>query len=36
MLETVNVVVDASNDQICKLSDEDLEQLNDLLDRFRD
>jgi DNA-binding MarR family transcriptional regulator len=36
MLETVNVVVDESNEQICKLSDEDLEQLNDLLDRFRD
>jgi DNA-binding MarR family transcriptional regulator len=36
MLETVNVVMDQANEQMSKLSEEELEQLNDLLDRFRD
>ena len=36
MLEIVNVAMDATNENICKLNDAELEQLNDLLDRFRD
>lgn len=35
MLETTNAVVESTNAGICGLSDEELEQLNDLLDRFR-
>lgn len=35
MLETTNTVVENTNAGICGLNDEELEQLNDLLDRFR-
>ncbi|RXK83584.1 MarR family winged helix-turn-helix transcriptional regulator [Filimonas effusa] len=36
MLDTVNEVMENVNESSCKLNDDELEQLNDLLDRFRD
>ncbi len=35
MLDTTNIVVESTNADICGLSEEELGQLNDLLDRFR-
>lgn len=36
MLDNVNEIMEDINENSCKLSDAELEQLNDLLDRFRD
>ncbi|MDR6340954.1 DNA-binding MarR family transcriptional regulator [Filimonas zeae] len=35
MLATVNDIMEATNSQVCHLSDIELEQLNDLLDKYR-